>query len=118
MDAFLRPPAGYELDEKTARLKTTGFLREIQKRLKPGGLVAINLIETDPSTAEDLAAIRSAFAGVSVFGIPETRNLAVMARTESDDAELKELLERAALLEEKTSLDIGLTKYLKNLRED
>ncbi|MEM0969261.1 MAG: hypothetical protein AAGJ31_07935, partial [Verrucomicrobiota bacterium] len=54
LDAFLKPTVNPNASENTKRLKTVSFLQDMRSQLAPGGLLAVNLIEADPSTAEDL----------------------------------------------------------------
>ncbi len=117
MDAFLRPKADSGLDQVTQRLKTVTFLQQIQERLKPGGLVAFNLIETDPTTDADLSAIREAFPSVYLFTVPNTRNLVVIASLEPKRWSKAELRSRADQLE--AELDVGLSfgAFVDGLRE-
>ncbi len=118
MDAFLRPPAELTVEDKTQRLKTEAFLRNIQQRLVPGGLVAFNLIEADKSTAADLAAIRSSFPAVRVFPVPETGNLVVMGLTQESVPATRELLDRSIALEAKPEPVPSLTGFVEGMRAD
>ena len=79
MDAFLRPKGRADLDEKTRRLRTGKFLKGLGDHLRPGGVIAINLIESDPEFSANLAAIRDSFATVHRFDVPGTGNLVVIA---------------------------------------
>ncbi|MCB1232314.1 MAG: fused MFS/spermidine synthase [Verrucomicrobiae bacterium] len=124
MDAFLRPPVeegAAELVEKAQRLKTAAFLEQIRARLvkEPGGLVAFNLIEREPSTPDDLAAIRSVFPSVYEFPVAQTGNLVVIASTEAERVSAEELGKRAAELEAETewAREIELRKVVAGLRE-
>ncbi|MEM7386324.1 MAG: hypothetical protein AAF514_15390, partial [Verrucomicrobiota bacterium] len=78
MDAFLRPPKDSRLGELPARLRTSSFLRQLAGHLKPGGLVAFNLVRTDLSTAADLAVITESFPTVYQFTVAGTGNLVVI----------------------------------------
>ncbi len=117
MDAFLRPPADSGLEVLPARLKTVEFLEEIRRQLAPDGIVVFNLIETEESTAEDLAALQSAFKQVYVFSVPRTSNLTVVA---SQDARLahEAILARAdALARRRVLPDVPLRELARYLRE-
>ncbi len=81
MDAFLEPSDATGLEGIPLHLKTVSFLKSLHARLKPGGVVAFNLI-LNQDTNKDLAAIRDAFPTVYVFRVPVTRNLAVVASPE------------------------------------
>ena len=117
MDAFLRPPSELTVEDKIGRLKTVEFLREIQMRLKPGGIVAFNLIESDPSTADDLKAIQSAFSSVSIFSVEKTGNLAVMASMEETPSRA-ELLERVSSVEKRFSTGLPFVEIVEGRRPE
>jgi len=116
MDAFLQPPADSGMDELTRRLKTVNFLKDIQGRLKPGGVVAFNLIEPDPSTKSDLMAIREAFPSVYLFSVPGTGNLVVIASREGTKLSTEELSRRAAALEEQLPIGLPFQDFVRDLR--
>ncbi|MEO0447526.1 MAG: hypothetical protein AAF191_15745, partial [Verrucomicrobiota bacterium] len=83
--------------ENTKRLKTVSFLQDMRSQLAPGGLLAVNLIEADPSTAEDLETFQQVFPAIEVFDVPETGNLVLFALTDTsipqkDDSHLPDQL--------------------------
>lgn len=106
-DAFLRAPVESGLGEKTRRLKTREFLETLRHHLVPGGVVAFNLIEADPRTPDDIAAIGEVFGEVLRFGVPGTGNLAVIAPREGPAPPREALRERAAELDR--ALDPGFS---------
>lgn len=116
MDAFLHPPADAGMDELTPRLKTVNFLKDIQARLKPGGLVAFNLIEPDPSTKSDLMAIREAFPSVYLFSVPGTGNLVVIASLDVEMRSAGELSRIAAALEQQLPIGLPFQDFVRELR--
>lgn len=121
MDAFLRPPeAEQELQDKAQRLKTTAFLGQLRQRLRPGGVVAFNLIESDATTAADLASIREVFSPVYVFQVAETGNLAVIGATGGDRLNREELQNRAIrrTRDSKGEASLDLETVVEGLRED
>lgn len=107
LDAFLRAPEESGLEEKTRRLKTREFLSTLKACLRPGGLVAFNLIAADPATGEDLSAITSVFPGAARFAVPGTGNLVVLAPAEGAVPAREELARRAAGLDD--LLDLGFS---------
>ncbi len=117
MDAFLKPPAGSDMGALTQRLKTEAFLGDVRGRLRPGGVVAFNLIEADSSTGADLAAIRAVFPSVYVFGVAGTGNLAVLATLEENRRSQEELRERAAELPENLTGELGFRELIGDLRD-
>ena len=106
MDAFLRPAPESGLEEKTTRLKTVAFLETVRSRLEPGGVVAFNLIEARPETAEDLVVIRTVFPTTALFEVPGSGNLVVMASSEVPAPDDAELGRRAEALD--AQLSVGL----------
>ena len=58
MDAFLEPSAETDISGVPLRLKAVKFLKSVQKRLKPGGLVVFNVHLYD-DTKETLAAMKA-----------------------------------------------------------
>lgn len=117
MDAFLRPPADSGLDEKTSRLKTGEFLERLGNHLRPGGVVAFNLIESDPGTPDDIASIRRAFSSTFLFDVPGSRNLVVIASREAPGPGPDELRKRAVKLDEELSVGLSFRSLADNLRQ-
>lgn len=117
MDAFLKPPTDPGIQELAQRLKTVAFLKDIQARLKPGGIVTFNLIETDASTKSDFAALEEAFPNVYVFEVPRTWNLAVIGSMEEERLSKEELLRRAESLQSKLDIGLDFPAMVAKLRE-
>ena len=116
MDAFLKPPADARLEHVTERLKTVAFLRGLHKQLKPGGLVAFNLVE-NASTKGHLEAIRSAFPNTYVFGVPGSRNLAVIGSLRKQPLTREDMASRARTLEDTLEIGLSFRDLLGALRE-
>jgi spermidine synthase len=116
MDAFLRPAPDSGLEEKTTRLKTVEFLRTVRSRLVPGGVVAVNLIEAQPETADDLAAIRTVFPTTALFNVPESGNLVVIGSSEVPAPDAAELARRAAKLDAELAAELSFGELAGNLR--
>lgn len=116
MDAFLRPAPDSGLEEKTTRLKTVDFLRTVRSRLVPGGVVAVNLIEAQPETADDLAAIRTVFPTTALFNVPESGNLVVIGSSEVPAPDAAELARRAAKLDAELAAELSFGELAGNLR--
>ncbi len=91
MDAFLKPSRDTDSTGVPLRLKTLKFYAEIQKRLKPDGLVVFNL--NPHSTVDgDIKNIRDAFPQTYVFELPEYGGLVVvgsLARQRAQAATLR-----------------------------
>src|SRR5947207_674969 len=78
LDANLRPREDTDASGQPLRLKTAAFLRSLQERLNPGGVVVFNLME-GPHTSADIATLRAAFAHAVVFHSGWKGNLIVVA---------------------------------------
>ncbi len=99
LDAFLRAPESAGLGVTTERLKTEAFLATLRSNLKEGGVIAFNLIVTDPRTDADLDAIRAVFPGMVRFEVPRTGNLVVIAPREGESPPREELIRRGGRLD-------------------
>jgi spermidine synthase len=119
MDAFLKPPIDSGLDQLTLRLKTVEFLRQLRSQLSPEGIVVFNLIETDRSTPDDLAALREAFPQVYVFSVPRSWNLTVIATQSTSRLDHKAILARADAVERSGDLaEVPLRDLARLLRPE
>ena len=116
MDAFLKPTVNPGASEVTQRLKTVTFLKDVQARLKPGGLLAFNLIESHNSTAKDLSAIRETFPSVYLFSVPGSGNLVVIASLEETPVTEAELAERIGKIEPRLRGQLPFEQFVESLR--
>lgn len=116
MDAFLRPRGDSDLEKIPQRLKTAEFIREIQTQLKPGGLIAFNLIEWEGTTPDDLAAIDSVFPSVYRFSVPGRGNLVVIGSMTPEKLSRDELAARATQLTER-EIDLPFADFVDALRD-
>jgi spermidine synthase len=66
MDAFLKPGTTTDDEGAPLNMQTLDFLRDIQGRLLPGGLLVIN-INVQDDTPQDIATLREAFPHVYLF---------------------------------------------------
>ncbi len=108
LDAFLRAPEISGPGTATERLKTEAFLQTLRSHLKPGGLIAFNLIRTDPHTDRDLASIRAVFPEPIRFDVPGTGNLVVIALREGKSPTREELIRRGETLDAENP-DLGFS---------
>lgn len=82
MDAFLKPSGDTDTTGVPVRLKTEAFLRTLQQRLNPEGVVVWNL-NGHQAIGEDVRAIQNTFAQVYYFRVPGEDNHVVIGSTSS-----------------------------------
>jgi spermidine synthase len=117
MDAFLKPSANTDISGVPARLKTARFLKSVQERLEPGGLVVFNVHIYD-DTKETLATIRSAFPQVYVFEVSHRQSLAVVGSLAKDREKPTDLRLRARQLDRRFQADFSFQELVKGLKPD
>ena len=113
MDAFLKPSEDTDADGAPQRLRTVTFLKSLQERLRPGGVVTFNVIE-NKSTPDDLQSIRDAFGELTVYRADRTRNLAIVTSRPSEES----LRQTAANLDETLKLDLSFVSLIKGLESN
>ncbi len=78
MDAFLKPSRGNTDDTGVPlQLKTVKFYKDVQKKLRPDGLVVYN-INPHEKIQEDVRNIRAAFPQTYLFSLPDYGGLVVV----------------------------------------
>jgi spermidine synthase len=82
MDAFLKPSGDTDATGVPVRLKTEAFLRTVQQRLNPDGVVVWNL-NGHEAIGEDVRAIQKTFAQTYYFRVPGEDNHVVVGSTSS-----------------------------------
>jgi spermidine synthase len=82
MDAFLKPSGDTDTTGVPVRLKTEAFLRTLQQRLNPDGVVVWNL-NGHEAIGEDVRAIQKTFAQAYYFKVPGEDNHVVIGSTSS-----------------------------------
>ncbi len=111
MDAHLHP------DEKTDRsglplhLRTLAFLRSLQERLRPGGVVLFNMIR-GPDTATFIDSIRAAFPVVDVFRPTGSGNIVVIGALAGSQFSDDVLRERAGSLDRRGGFGFSFVRLL------
>jgi spermidine synthase len=100
MDAFLEPSADTDISGVPLRLKTLQFLKDVQKKLTPDGLVVFNVHVYD-DTAKTLATIRDAFSQVYVFQVPQRLGVVVVGSTAQQRATPADLRQQAKQLDQR-----------------
>jgi len=114
MDAFLKPSGETDTSGVPLRLKTVRFLKDVQKRLKPDGLVVFNVHVYD-DTKETLATIREAFPRVYVFQVSQRLSLVVVGSLAKERAKLSDLRQRAKELDRRFQTNFSFEELLNDL---
>ncbi len=97
LDAFLKPSAETDETGLPLRLKTVRFYRMVQEKLRPGGVVVLNLNQ-HPTLREDIETLRRSFAQVYAFRVG-TGNMVLVGSPASQRLDRAELRTRAAELD-------------------
>jgi spermidine synthase len=114
MDAFLKPSGGTDISGVPLRLKTVRFLKDVQQRLKPDGLVVFNVHVYD-DTKETLATIRQAFPQVYVFQVAQRESLVVVGSLAKQREKLDDLRQRAKQLDRRFQTNFSIQELLEDL---
>lgn len=83
MDAFLKPSEATDGTGAPLALRTDEFYRQLQDKLKPGGVVAFNL-NPHEQLADDVRAIAAAFPQTYVFPLSRYAGAVVLGSTASE----------------------------------
>jgi spermidine synthase len=114
MDAFLKPSGETDTSGVPQRLKTIEFLKDVQKKLKPDGLVVFN-VHVYPDTPETLSIIRAAFQQVYVVEVSHRGSMAVIGSTAKQRVSDADLREKAKELDERFKADFSFQSVLDGL---
>jgi len=98
MDAFLKPSADTDGTGAPLALRTRQFYKQLQQKLKPGGVVAFNL-NPHPRLNDDVRAIEEAFPQVYVFPLTQYGGAVVLASTEPARVKPAEFVRRGQALD-------------------
>ena len=106
MDAFLKPSADTDETGAPLALRTQQFYKQLQQKLKPGGVVAFNLNPHQQLEA-DLRELKEAFPQVYVFPMSQFNGVVAIGTTDAKRIEPAELVRRGRALNRrfKSSLD-------------
>jgi len=94
LDAYLKPAAETDPTGLPLRLKTQPFYANLQRRLKPEGLVVFNL-NRHKAVEDDVRAIRAAFRQIYVFRPPSGNMVVVATASEAAPLPMASLHSRA-----------------------
>ena len=98
MDAFLKPSEETDDTGAPLALRTRRFYRQIQRRLRPGGVVTFNL-NPHPQIEADVREIAAAFGQTYVFQLPGNQGLVVAATADKRRVDAAELVRRGRQLD-------------------
>lgn len=98
LDAFLKPSAATDSTGVPLRMRTIEFYRQVQKKLKPGGVVAFNL-NAGPDLRGDLTTIGEAFAQMYVFHLPNNTGAVAIGSTVPERSTIQTLIARGTELD-------------------
>jgi spermidine synthase len=116
MDAFLKPSAETDATGVPLALRTRQFYEQLQKKLKPGGVVAFN-INPHEQMDEDVRAIAEAFPQVYQFPLSGGTGVVAVASTDPVRVPRPEMMKRARALDERFTTAISFTEMARRVRE-
>jgi spermidine synthase len=95
------------------RFKTLGFLRSLIPRLRPGGVVALNLHHKS-SFPKHMALLREVFTSVATFKVPRDTNRVVLTSPEANAFDAADsMLSAAKDLDQRKDFGFSLAKIVK-----
>lgn len=114
MDAFLKPSSDTDGTGVPLRLKTIEFLKQVQTKLTPNGVVVFNL-NPGESLRKDIGTIRKAFAQAYVFRVFGSKNQIVVGSTSHSRRQRAELAPVAMKLDQRFKVSFSFQEILKRL---
>jgi spermidine synthase len=114
MDAFLKPSRGTDSTGVPLRLRTLRFYKDVQQKLKPGGLVVFNL-NPHANMNNDVNTIRNAFPQAYVFPLPGDRGLVVAASMSPERLPLSEVHRRARELDRRFQASFSFQRMVRSV---
>ncbi len=115
MDAFLKPSADTDGTGAPLALRTQQFYKQMQAKLKPGGVVAFNL-NPHPQLAEDVRAIGEAFPQTYMFPLSRFGGAVVVASTAAERVDTKALVRNGKQLDRRFKTDVSFQKMAQRLQ--
>jgi spermidine synthase len=106
MDAFLKPSAATDETGAPLALRTQQFYKELQQKLKPGGVVAFNL-NPHAELETDIRELTEAFPQLYIFPMSQFTGVVAIGATDEERVEPVDLARRGRDLNRrfKSSLD-------------
>jgi spermidine synthase len=115
MDAFLKPSADTDGTGAPLALRTRQFYKQLQGKLKPGGVVVFNL-NPHPQLSEDIRAIAEAFPQTYVFPLTRFGGAVAVGSTAQKRIEPQELIRRGKALQRRFKSDVSLEELARRLQ--
>jgi spermidine synthase len=115
MDAFLRPCPETDHTGSPLRLRTAQFLKGMQDKLNPDGLVVFNL-HSHATFESDVAAIRDVFPQTYVFDVPLRGNRVAVASMNETKKTRANLKQKARELDRDFQVGFSFSEIVRNLR--
>ncbi|HMO86490.1 MAG TPA: fused MFS/spermidine synthase [Lacipirellulaceae bacterium] len=116
LDAFLKPSAETDSTGVPLTLRTAEFYRQLQSKLKPGGVAAFNINPHEGMRA-DADAIAAAFPQTYEFPLARYAGLVVLASTDPTRVPRREMIERARRLDPRFTTSINFAQMARRVQE-
>lgn len=126
LDAFLKPMTaeGATADAATdvdasgvpRRLKTIETYRKMQSKLRPGGVIVVNLHYM--TLNDDVATLREALGRGHLFDVPGTGNYILVGTSSADDVSPTELFTRGQTVDARLRADFSFAELGRRLQRD
>ena len=113
MDAFLKPSADTDATGTPLTMKTVRFYKDVQQKLKPGGVVAFNL-NVHQGLEGDISTLREAFPQIYVFRFGGA-NVVVIGTTNSARESAAALVARAREIDRRFKATFSFLELPKQL---
>jgi spermidine synthase len=116
MDAFLKPSGDTDTTGVPMRLKTEAFLRTVQQRLNPEGVVVWNL-NGHEAIGEDVRAIQKTFPQAYYFKVPGEDNHVVVGSTSSKRVSRAAMESTGATIDKRLHADFSFAQLAQLLSD-
>jgi spermidine synthase len=115
MDAFLKPSAATDNTGAPLALRTRDFYRQIQQKLKSGGVVAFN-INPHQQIAEDIRTIAESFPQTYVFPLTQFGGAVVIGSTDKVRLDPTTLIARGRELDRRYKTSVRFQEMARRLQ--
>jgi len=115
MDAFLKPSAATDNTGAPLALRTGEYYRQMQQKLKPGGVVAFN-INPHQQIAEDIRTVAESFPQTYVFPLTQFGGAVVIASTDKARLDPDTLIARGRELDRRFKTSVRFQDMARRLQ--